>query len=57
MRWTILGPETDSSPIERLGRPEVVQNVLLIVVIYLPEGMELRLGDLERREEVDPLHH
>ena len=55
MSWTILGPETDSSSIERLGGSEVVHNVLHKVVIYHPEGLELSPGDLERREEVDPL--
>ena len=50
-----LIPEVDSSSIERLWWSEVVDDVLHLVVVNLPEGGELSPGDLERREEVDPL--
>ena len=48
--------EFDHSAVERLGRSEVVNNVLHVVVIQHPEGLELSPGDLEWREEVDPLN-
>ena len=55
--WTILGPETDSSSIERLRGSVVVHNVLGVGVIQHPELRQLGPGDLEGREEVVPLHH
>merc|ERR1711983_712596 len=54
--YTILGPEADSSSIQRLGRSEVVHNVLHLGVFNISECLELSPGYLERSEEVDPLH-
>ena len=54
--WKILGPETDSSSIERLRGSVVVHNGLGVGVIQHPELLELSPGHLERREEVVPLH-
>ena len=44
--FDFLVPEVDSSSIERLGGSEVVHDVLHLVVVNLPEGSELGLGDL-----------
>ena len=49
--------EFDHSAVERLGRSEVVNNVLVIGVVQQSELPQLGPGDLQRREEVDPLHH
>ena len=45
------------SSIQGLGRSEVVHNVLAMGVHHGSELVELVLRDLERSEEVDPLHH
>ena len=55
--FEFLVPEVDSSSIERLWGSEIVHNVLHVVVVQPPEGRQLVPGDLERLEEVDPLHH
>ena len=55
--WKILGPETDSSSIERQRGPVVVHNVIGVGVIQHPELLQLSPGDLEGSEEVVPLHH
>ena len=39
------------SSIERLGRPEVTNKIINLLKLA-----ELSPGDLERRQEVDPLH-
>ena len=52
-----LVPEVDSSSIERLWWSEIIDNVLHLVVVQHPECLQLVPGDLERLEEVDPLHH
>ena len=52
-----LVPELDSSSIERLWWSEIIDNVIHLVVVQPPECLQLVLGDLERLEEVDPLHH
>ena len=55
MREFLL-PELHDSAIERLWRSEVVNNVLVIGVVQQSELPQLGPGDLQRREEVDPLH-
>ena len=50
-----LIPEVDSSSIERLWWSEIIDNVLHLVVVQHPELLQLGPGDLQRREEVDPL--
>ena len=43
-----------SSPIERLGWSEVVNNILVFSVNQSSEQLQLGAGDLERGHEVDP---
>ena len=47
--------EFDHSAVERLGRSEVVRNLILVFIVQCPEPGELVDRDLERGQEVDPV--
>ena len=47
--------EFDHSAVERLGRSEVVRNLIAVFILQRPEPGELVGRDLERGQEVDPV--
>ena len=47
--------EFDHSAVERLGRSEVVRNLIAVFIVQCPEHGELAGRDLERGQEVDPV--
>ena len=47
--------EFDHSAVERLGRSEIVRNLIAVFILQRPEPGELVGRDLERGQEVDPV--